>query len=201
MKKIFIILVFIPVFNWNCTPANKNSSDSEKFQIIESDNQIKILIDGKHFTSYLYDSALLKPILFPVYSPSGIRMQRQYPLKTVEGESHDHPHHAGVFFTYGSDGEVNGNSFWADQKGMTRIQHKSVVSKETTADKALLEILADWIGYDGEIVLTEDRTMVITSDETENVIDFVFKLKAKDKDVVFKDTKEGMFGIRVADWL
>ena len=43
--------------------------------------------------------------------------------------------------------------------------------------------------------------MVFSGSETENVIDFTFSLKAVGEDVVFKDTKEGMFGIRVADWL
>ena len=46
MKRIFIILVFIPVLNWNCTPANKNNTDSEKFQIVEN---IRIVFRNNKF--------------------------------------------------------------------------------------------------------------------------------------------------------
>jgi hypothetical protein len=43
-------------------------------------------------------------------SPSGTHLTRQVPLvKGVEGESDDHPHHIGFWFTHG---DVNGKDFW-----------------------------------------------------------------------------------------
>jgi len=201
MRSIFFILIIIPVLTWYCGNRKKLTVDISKFKIFESYNQIHVLKDGRHFTSYLYDSALMKPILYPVYSPSGVRIQRQYPLSIVEGESHDHPHHAGLFFTYGAEGEVNGNNFWANQQGLTKIRHSYVTRMETVPDKAILGTQANWIGHDSELVLVEDRTMVFSGNEMNNTIDFTIKLKAISQDVVFKDTKEGMFAIRVADWL
>ncbi len=172
-----------------------------EFQIQEANNQIHILADGEHFTSYISDPGLLKPVLYPVYSPSGIRVQRQYPLQTVEGESHDHPHHVGLFFTYGSDNEVNGNSYWNRHEPPPRIRHMRVTQEEAGMGKATLGILADWVGGDDDVLLQEDRTMVFTGSESERAIDFTFNMKAQDEDVNFEDTKEGMFAIRVADWL
>ncbi len=172
-----------------------------EFQIQESDNQIHIFADGEHFTSYISDPGLLKPVLYPVYSSSKIRVQRQYPLQKVEGESQDHAHHVGVFFTYGSDDEVNGNSFWNLHPPPPRIRHMRVTNQEAGLGRATLGILADWVGGNDEVVLEEDRTMVFTGSETERAIDFTFNMKAQDEDVTFEDTKEGMFAIRVADWL
>jgi hypothetical protein len=201
MKRIFLMLIILPVLTWECGSKKTNNLNVAKFQIFESYNQLHILKDGQHFASYLYDSALLKPVLYPVYSPSGILIQRQYPFNTVPGESRDHPHHAGVFFTYGTEGEVNGNNFWANQQRLTKILHTYVTRMETEPDKAVLGTQADWIGSDGEVVLEEYRTMVFTGNEMENAIDFTIKLRAIDEEVIFKDTKEGMFAIRVADWL
>lgn len=203
-QNLLISAALLTFISWRCTPVTteQNSySTPPAYQIFETYHQIHVLDDGKPFASYLYDSALLKPVLYPVFSSSGIRMQRLYPLKKVEGESYDHPHHVGVFFTYGSDGEVNGNSFWAGQQGQTRIKHVKVTREEVQADKAILGIQAYWIGKDGEHVLTEDRTMIFSGNEKERDIDFSFNLKAGDQDVVFRDTKEGMFAIRVASWL
>jgi len=43
--------------------------------------------------------------------------------------------------------------------------------------------------------------MVFTEKESERAIDFTFILKAENEDVHFGPTKEGMFAIRVTDWL
>ncbi len=201
MKPIIFILVIIPVLAWECGSSGNNKTMDTKFQIFESYHQIHVLKEGRHLASYLYDSTLLKPILYPVYSPSGILMERQYPFYSVAGESHDHPHHTGLFFTYGSEGEVNGNNFWANQQGLTKIRHSSVKQMKSDSDQAILETLSHWIDKDGKAILEEDRIMVFKGDEMNNSIDFMIRLKAISEDVIFKDTKEGMFGIRVADWL
>lgn len=179
---------------WGC-----NSQSA--FEIVEKDNQIDILEGGELFTSYLYSDDLYKPVLYPVYSPSGIRVQRQYPIKEVEGESHDHDHHVGVHFTYGADEEAGGSSFWNRSGPPPRITHQEVLSKETRGNQATLETRADWVGKDNEVVLVEDRTMIFSKGESQRSIDFTFNLKAGDEAVEFGETKEGMFAIRVADWL
>ena len=200
MRHIFFIII-ISILAWECGTKKDINADIKDFQIFESYNQIHILKAGKHLASYVYDSAILKPILYPIYSPSGIRIQRQYPLLVIEGESHDHPHHAGLFFTYGTEGEVNGNNFWAGQQGSSKIRHSTVTQMKADLGYAMLGIQAEWIGQKGELVLEEDRTMIFKGDETKNIIDFLVELKAYNEDVVFNDTKEGMFAIRVADWL
>lgn len=203
MKRIgFIPLIFIiTALAFGCAPENGGTSEEPEFKFIESYKQIHVLANGEHFTSYLYDTTLMKPVLYPVYSSSQIRVQRQYPLKEVEGENHDHPHHVGIYFTYGADNEVNGNNYWQGQEGETRISHKKLTKKEVQAGKAILGTQSNWVGKEGDIVLVEDRTMEFTTGQSERAINFTFSLQAQDEKVTFGDTKEGMFAIRVANWL
>lgn len=197
MRKI-VFLPFFFIVTLICLGCSPGQTD---FKFIESYRQIHVLENGEHFTSYLYDTTLMKPVLYPVYSSSQVRMQRQYPLEVVEGENHDHPHHVGVHFTYGADGEVNGNNYWQGQQGKTRISHVKVTRKEVMNEKAILGTQSNWVDKEGDVLLVEDRTMEFTSGESQRAIDFTINLKAQDEKVTFGDTKEGMFAIRVANWL
>lgn len=200
MNYFLVILLWFPItaFHSDTNTAGKNR---DGFAIFESYNQIHVLLDDKHLASYVYDSTLLKPVLYPIHALSGIRMQREYPLRIIPGESHDHPHHAGLFFTYGTEGEVNGYNFWAGQQGLSKIRHTGINRMETKENTAVMETEAEWIGNRGEVVLKEDRVMIFRRGDGFYSIDFTFRLTSVGGDVIFKDTKEGMFGIRVADWL
>ena len=198
---IFPVNVMIMHLLLACAPSQEHEGVKTEFKFIESYRQIHLLVNEKHFTSYLFDTTLMKPVLYPVCSPSEIQVQRQFPLRRVKGESKDHSHHVGVFFTYGSKGEVNGHNFWAGQKGKTRINHEQVLKKEIQANQATLQTRSNWIGKEGDVVLVEDRTMIFSGDQSERAIDFTFSMKAQEEPVVFEDTKEGLFAIRVADWL
>ena len=189
---------------------------ARKVEFVKSDRKINVMIGQKHFTTYLYGGEpykllegadkrdhgfLAKPVLFPVYTPSGIMVNRGYPLMKVPGETVDHPHHVGVFFTYGSEGEINGEDFWGNTSAPPEIKHIKVTEMKGGAEKGTLSTVAHWIGKSGKVLLEENRTMVFSSGKDEYTIDFTIYLTAQDEKVVFGDTKEGMFAIRVAPWL
>ena len=205
MKRIihFSFLLSIIVFYYGCGTHNK-------IGFIQHGDQVDVMAGGRLITSYLYGQHLSKPILYPVHSPSGEVVTRGYPFKEIEGESNDHPHHTGVSFTYGSNGEVNGNSFWAnlhdkppltmDEK-LPRIRQEKILEMKGGGDKGMLRTVNHWIDRNNKTILEESRIMDFYSSEDEYKIDFTIHLSALDTSVTFKDTKEGMFAIRVADWL
>ena len=201
MRTLLFLLTTLFVLSGEKGPGKKYSNADSGYELFETYHQIHILKNGNHVASYLYDSSFLKPILYPVHSPSGFMIERRFPFAMIEGESHDHPHHTGIFFTYGSEGEVNGNSFWANQQQQTRIRHRAVEQMQAGSREAILRTKADWIGRNGNVILEEDRTMTFSGNGNHQAIDFSIRLKAIGENVVFRDTKEGMFGIRVADWL
>jgi hypothetical protein len=169
-----------------------------KVEFVSGDNKIDVMIRGKHFTSYLYGDELTKPILFPVCTPSGVAVSRSYPFVKVAGESTDHPHHAGIFFTYD---EVNDDGFWNNTTSPPQIKHVKVTEMTGGNGKGKLSTVMHWIGKSGQVLLEEKRNMVFHTGKNEYTIDFSIDLTAKDTKVIFSDTKEGMFAIRVADWL
>ncbi len=139
-----------------------------------------------------------KPIVYPLAGPGGIAMTRDYPMQPASaGGTNDHPHHRSLWFTHG---EVNGVDFWLeDPKKGGRIVHRDVVQQTDGDDSAVLETTADWLMPDDQIVLTENRKMIVSATANPRGIEFVIDLTAGDQPVHFGDTKEGSFGLRMAD--
>jgi hypothetical protein len=163
-------------------------------KFVQDTNKIDILIGGNLFTTYRYGSELTKPILYPVKSPSGIVLTRGFPFEKIPGESNDHPHHTGIFFTYD---KVNHDGFWNNTTSPPQIKH----IKTTKMENGQLSTISRWVGKSGKTLLEEKRDMVFSAEANQYAIDFNITLTAQDEKIVFGDTKEGMFAIRVADWL
>jgi hypothetical protein len=168
------------------------------FEFVQGDQQIDIYVADNHFTSYVYDSTLTKPVLWPIKSPDGTVMTRAFPFKKIKGENHDHPHHTGLFFTYD---KVNDVEFWNNTTSPPRIKHIELVGMEKDLKRASMTVRLHWIDTEGHVLLEENREMIFSVQPNQYNIEFTIKLIAMDTTVVFKDTKEGMFGIRVAPWL
>ena len=182
-----------------------------KVKFKQGKNKIDVFIGGKLITSYLYavDPAqplvrkgcvLAKPVLFPVYSPSGEMMCRGYPFVNVEGERPDHPHHMGIYFTV----DINEHHFWGNSvKPFPRIQHSKVSQMKGGPGQGTLATVSNWIDNNGKPMLQEQREMIFRTYESgdQYAIDFNITLNALHRKVVFGDTKEGMMAIRVAPWL
>ena len=161
---------------------------------------IKILVDGKFFTEYLSDQAT-KPYYYPVIGPTGAPITRNHPMKKVEGETQDHNHQRSFWFTHGN---VNGYDFWAsDPLNAPKTNYgtiKETGKKTLVAGPVLGRIRTsdDWVGPDGKRVCEDERVVTIYDTATARVLDFDITVKATDGPVTFGDTKEGMFGLRVA---
>ena len=186
LKKM--ILAVTTLFLASTCMANDN------VRFVQDTNKIDILIGGNLFTTYRYGSELTKPILYPVKSPSGVVLTRGFPFEKMPGESNDHPHHTGIFFTYD---KVNNDGFWNNTTSPPQIKH----IKTAKMENGQLSTISHWVGKSGKTLLEEKRDMVFSAEPNQYVIDFNITLTAQDEKIVFGDTKEGMFAIRVADWL
>jgi len=98
-----------------------------------------------------------------------------------------------LWFTHGS---VNGIDFWSEGKG--RIEHREFV-KVTGGPEAVIVTRNDWLSPDGsQLVCQDERTFTFGADAVRRWIDVAIAIKASNGPVVFGDTKEGSFGVRVA---
>jgi hypothetical protein len=171
-------------------------------KVTQAKDRISVSIDGQPFTDFFIGPEANKPYLHPLRSASGKIVTRMYPMENAPGESHDHPHHRGLWFSHG---DVNGLDFWGNEpsqdKGKAgRILLNKVVSVKSGKDQGSLEAIFRWVDPQGKTLLTEDRTMTFYSDPKLRQIDVDIRLDPKEK-VTFGDTKEGTFAIRLATGL
>ena len=171
----------------------------------ESQKRVDVLVDSQPFTSYIYPgpAVLKKPVLYPIRSATGQLITRGWPLDPRPGERVDHPHHVGMWFNYG---DVNGLDFWNNSTDIVpekRSQYGTVIHTGITAMKsgkgaATLTVTADWNTPTDQTLLRETTTFTFRGSKTNRTIDRQTTLTALTTDVVFKDNKEGMIGLRVS---
>jgi hypothetical protein len=174
-------------------------------KVTQGTEKITVDIDGKPFTVfYIGGKDLNRPYLHPLRAASGKIVNRSFPAGQLPGETTDHPHHAGLFYGHG---DVNGYNYWAIQNvptppskasaTMGRIVLKEVASVRSGKESGSMDVVLSWLTPDGKPLLTETRKMTFHAHPELRIIDFDFDLAAIDK-VVFRDTKEGTFAMRIA---
>jgi hypothetical protein len=170
---------------------------------IPSKKKVEVRYEGRLLTAYCYFDSTEKPVLFPVKTLSGITVTRGFPIVPRAGERTDHPHHVGLWFNYES---VNGLDFWNNSHAIApdrkhlygSIRHQKILSSTAEPDKAMLEVLSHWVDPDGNVLLEETTRFVFTRQGTSLIIDRGCTLRAVADEVLFKDVKDGMLGLRVA---
>jgi hypothetical protein len=203
VKIVISSLLMLSVLSSCQQQKEVNDHSTDYVSLVENDSlpRLDVFIDGKYFTSYLYaDSILRKPVLFPLYTASEVRITRGYPFAPNAGERIDHPHHYGLWFNHG---DVNGIDFWNSsverKKGdprYGRISHVKFLKMES-GDSGTLEVEKEWRSSTDSLVLIERTQYVFTGDANRRLITHTTTLSAPQVDVLFTDSKEGMFAMRV----
>ena len=161
------------------------------------EDRLRVEANGKLLTEY-YFTNVPRPFCYPLIGPGGAEMTRNYPMKKVEGEETDHPHHRSFWFTHGA---VNGVDFWTDHETAGWIIHRGFTELTPGLKSGSFKARNDWVTKDGKLICTDDRTMTFYAPgkEDERVIDCAITMHAGADGLVFGDTKEGSFAIRVAE--
>lgn len=170
---------------------------------LPNQKKVEVRYDGKLLTAYCYFDSTEKPVLWPIKTLSGVTITRGYPITPKAGERSDHPHHLGLWMNYES---VNGLDFWnnstaiaADKKPKYgSIRHQKILNSESKKEKATLETVSNWVNMEGQVLLEEKTTFVFSKNGNDFIIDRMATLEAKAAEVIFKDVKDGMLGIRLA---
>lgn len=149
-------------------------------------DKVVVTIDGKPFTTYQTAPSQAKPYFWPVLAADGANVSRGLEKPP------DHPHHKGIWCAID---EVNHIKFWAEEG---KIANVSVDLLKAEGNPAQLRIVNHWLDTDQKPLLIEKANVSVYADRR---IDYDIEFVAGDKPVTFGDTKEGLFGIRVADSL
>ena len=190
MRRLFAVSLGLVLA---CFSGTVQAADVE---LEKTDTGVVVKLGGQPFTTYLFKSGA-KPILWPIIGPTGKEMTRAYPMRMGDStEKTDHIHQRSFWFTHG---EVNGIDFWAETaKVQGRIEHRELVKAES-GPVGTIVTRNEWLGPDDAKVLADVRTLRFGTEGESRWIDFDIKLTALADEVKFGDTKEGSFGLRIAE--
>ena len=168
---------------------------AQQLSLKQTDTGYEVSISGKLFAGYVTDQGGA-PVVYPIVGPTGKNMTRDYPMeKAYEGVKADHPHHRSLWFAHG---DVNKLDYWGAKN---KIVHQRFVKAECDGTTALLVTDNDLIDGNNQVVCHEVRTIRFAVSGDTRIIDFDVTVTAEQEKVVFGDTKEGTFGIRVPEVL
>lgn len=165
-----------------------------------------VKIDGQFFTELVVDQAN-KPYLWPIIGPGGETMTRAYPMKTVEGEQHDHPHHRGLCFGHEN---IAGYDTWAEKAtfpegakgGAERLAHLGAIKHRELKDvkdgeTASFITVSDYVDVNGKKTSEEVRTHTFKVVGDTRIIDVDIDIVASEGDILVDDKKDSGISIRV----
>jgi hypothetical protein len=174
-----VLTLTLVLCGWSAASASEHAVKLEK-----QGDQVAVTIDGKPFTAYHFAKDLPKPYFSPVQIEDGTIVTRGL------DNPKDHPHHKGIWL---SVDEANEIKFWAE-KG--KIENTSVELVSPMGNPARMRVVNRWLGTDGEPIVTETSEISIFANR---LLAYDVQMTAGKNLVTFADTKEGMFGIRLAD--
>ena len=194
------LLVASPIF----------AADKPKgFTVDKTDEGLTINYNGQLFTKYVIKSESNKPYFWPVIGPTGKPFTRAYPMETVEGEQHDHPHHRGIWFGHEL---VNGVETWHEArtfkeskskemqeraKRLGETRHREFKQVEAKGDLVQFVTVDDYYDVNGKKFMEDERHYALRIKGDDRIIDCDITFKAVGGPVTFSDAKDAGFSIRV----
>src|SRR5215831_1200600 len=104
-----------------------------------------VSIDEKPFATFNFGADANKPFLAPIRSASGKIVTRGFPMENLPGESRDHLHHRGLWFSYD---DVNGVKFWENDPSYTKGTIGRIVVRDVRwkdgKESGTLTVITDW---------------------------------------------------------
>ncbi len=170
--------------------------------------QIDFRIGNDLVTRYHTGTDAAKPYLWPLMAPNGVAVTRAWPMDEAGAVSKDHVHQKSAWFDHGDvipEGVplteraqgVKGVDFWAEGRG-----HGVIVCVEVGKPEGHhVRTRNEWRTLDGKAILNETRTLALHDLGGPRLIVMASDLTPSGGPVVFGDTKEGSFGVRVHDSL
>ncbi|MFT5093331.1 MAG: hypothetical protein ACI93T_002158, partial [Porticoccaceae bacterium] len=149
---------------------------------------VAVTINGRDFSTYTFADAQPKPYMWPVRGGDGTILTRPIYNDRSQG---DHIHHKGVWVAVD---EVGGVKFWAEDG---KIANRSVEVTVAKGNPAKMKVTNDWLDPEGNAIVRE-TTIVSIWENGLLGYDIVFTASGEEP-VEFGDTKEGLFGFRMAE--
>jgi hypothetical protein len=204
MKSVVNVLSLAMVFVIAAS-ASLSAADNNMSVELNGSGGLTVKVDGQPLAAYIVDQGN-KPYLWPVTGPTGKPMTRAYPMQSVAGEQHDHPHHRSIWFGHEV---VNGFDTWHEaatfEKPLNAARlaklgatvHRQYLKVAAGGSKAVIITSDDYLDPDKKKVMDDVRRMTFWVDGETRVIDFDIEFTAGSEPVTFGDAKDAGFSVRV----
>jgi Family of unknown function (DUF6807) len=177
---------------------------SEAVEIAPHESSVDVIIGGRPFTTFFFDSSVAKPYFHPLRTARGTIVTRGFPVvENIPGEDRDEPHQRPMYFGHG---DINGFDFWGEAaypkwsdhpvSTFGRTVFRSLDEARSGAAVGTVQATFDLVAPAG-ILGREIQRYQFSGDGDTRTIDCQFSLVATDRPLVMGDTKEGTFAIRV----
>jgi hypothetical protein len=203
-----LALLLLPV-----VPALAPAADAEATVRIEVKDKTSIAFyHGKELTGRYHIAAeVAKPYMWPLNAPNGKPITRGWPMEAAApGGTTDHKHQKSLWFCHGDvipegveiknkSKNAKGVDFWDEDANHGRIVCVKVGEPVVKKNYGKITTQNEWISPDDFKVLDETRTITLIDFGEAQLLVFDIDLHASNVALTFGDTKEGAFGVRVAD--
>jgi len=185
------------------------SCGAQQVDVQRNGNQIDVSMGGKPFTTYYFDAKVSKPYLMPLRSAHGTIVTRGYPVgnEVPPGSEKDpsfEPHQRPLYFAHGN---IDGLDFWSEEafdklfndhgKQSYGRMVMTKVDEPHGGNPAVIRAEFTLQDPSGRVIGDEKQAFAFRGDEHTRIIDCEFTALATHGPLVFGDSKEGTFGIRV----
>lgn len=189
--------------------ADTPSGKVDPVSIVAKGETIDFLHGDRLTGRYHIGPKVAKPYFWPLNSPNGTPITRSWPMEpAAPGEATDHIHQKSLWFCHGDiipEGiplkskvkGVEGVDFWAESPGHGRIVCTRVEQPVTKGSQGKVVTHNEWRTADDVKVLDETRTVYLIDLGGAQLLIFDIDLNASVCPIIFGDTKEGSFGVRV----
>lgn len=169
---------------WSAAAAAQDrTATAAKVTFKQAEGGMAVLIGTEMFTFLHTGPEWAKPYLAPVTAPGGTIVTRAI----GDPDDKDHPHHKGIWF---SVDEVNEVKFWAEAGKILNIRTEAI-----EGNPGRIRLKNHWLGKDELPIVVETTTISIFPSR---LITYDATFTPAVNKVTFEDTKEGLFGVRVA---
>lgn len=173
----------------------KPAASSTGVQITELADRIRVEINGRLFTEYFFKD-VPRPYCYPIMGPGDLPMTRNYPMKELAEEEHDHPHHRSLWFAHG---DMNGVDFWTERQNCGKTVHEKFLELASGKKSGVIHSQNKWVAPDGKVIATDDRILRFSGNANQQVVDYDITLHASNGELKMGDTKEGTMALRLAE--
>ena len=211
-------LVFLCTLAARAT-AQDSTARAGNLTVTGNGKRVEFRVADKAVGVYNMGPDVAKPYLWPLLTPSGAQITRDWPMiKGQAGESTDHVHQKSAWFCHGDvipegmtlkDAEkvkgIPGVDFWDEAKGHGNIvsvgglNQLGVEHSKIEGAKANFVTKNEWQTAEGTKILDEIRIVQFYAMPDAYLYVFDTQLTASAVPITFGDTKEGSFGIRIND--